>query len=144
YYPGDRDFFLALIERLKANDIAVLVDEVQTFGRLSRLFAFQHFELDAHVDIVTIGKMSQLCATLFTDALVPKPGLMSQTFTGSTSSIFAAEVIVRMLLDGDFFGPNGRIARIRERFIRGFEAIRAERPKLIAGPYGAGAMVAFT
>ena len=73
--------------------IAVVVDEVQTFGRTSRLFAFQHFGLEQFVDVVTTGKMLQVCATLFTDAMKPGPGLLSQTFTASTSAIVAAGVI---------------------------------------------------
>ncbi len=144
YYPGTQAFFLSLVEVLKQHEVAVLVDEVQTFGRLSRLFAFQHFGLDAHVDIVTIGKLSQVCATLFTDAFTPRPGLVSQTFTGSTASILAAQVIVQRMLSDNFFGADGRIERVHRRFVERFDAIQARHPGLVHGPYGAGGMVAFT
>ncbi len=77
----------------RENHIAVCCDEVQTFGRLPKLFAFQYFGLEDLVDIVSIGKLSQVCATLFRKEFKPKAGLLSQTFTGSTSSLHAARVI---------------------------------------------------
>ncbi len=144
YYPGTRGFFLAIIEALRRHGLAVFLDEVQTFGRTTRPFAFQHFELDEFVDIVSIGKLSQVCATLFTDAYAPAPGLISQTFTGATSSMFAAIAILRELREGGYFGPEGRIAQVHERFARGLEAIAARRPGVLAGPYGLGSMIAFT
>jgi len=51
----------------------VVADEVQTFGRTTRLFAFQHFGLESLIDIVTVGKMLQVCATLFTRPCTPAP-----------------------------------------------------------------------
>jgi len=94
YYEGDTDYFKAIIEVAKENNIAVIVDEVQSFCRTTRPFAFQHFGLDKLVDLVTIGKISQVCATLFTSHYNPKPGLISQTFTGSTWAMYAAHAIV--------------------------------------------------
>ena len=143
YYPGDRDFFIALMQILADRGIAVLVDEVQTFGRSSELFAFQHYGLDDQVDIVTIGKLSQVCATFFTADYKPKPGLISQTFTGATSSIFAAEAIVRTLVGNGHFGADGRNMHINQRFAENFEGIAARHPHLLSGPYGLGGMVAF-
>lgn len=144
FYPGDRAFFVSLIEQLKANDIAVWVDEIQTFGRTEELFAFQHFALDAYVDVVTIGKLLQVCATLFTDAYRPKPGLLSQTFTASTSAIHAAQVYLDELTHGGYFGSDGRIARVRRQFVTRLQAIAARHPEWLAGPFGIGAMIAFT
>ena len=56
YYPGTREFFVALMDVLKKNQVAVFIDEIQTFGRTSELFAFQYFGLDKYVDVVTVGK----------------------------------------------------------------------------------------
>ena len=144
YLVGSREFFLAIIEVLKANKIAVYIDEVQTFGRLSTLFGFQAFGLDQHVDIVTIGKLSQICATLFTDEYKPRPGLISQTFTGSTASIAAAQVILDALTTGDFYGESGRIMQLHRYFASRLDAIAARHPGWIRGPYGLGGMIAFT
>lgn len=143
YYAGDRDFFLALIGELREHRVPVLIDEVQTFGRTTELFAFQHFGLDAHADLVTIGKLSQVCATLFTDGFLPKPGLISQTFTGSTSAILAAPVMIEALRR-DCLGPDGRNVRVHRRFADRFTAIASRHPGWIAGPFGLGGMIAFT
>ena len=144
YYPGTHDFFKAIIEVLHEHGLAVIVDEVQTFGRTTRPFAFQHFALDAHVDVVTIGKLSQVCATLFRNEYKPKPGLISQTFTGATSSILASKAILRHLTDAKYFGEQGRIVEIHRRFADGFDAIAKRHPDTLTGPYGLGGMIAFT
>lgn len=141
---GSKEFFLALLKVLKEEDIIVLDDEIQTFGRLSRLFAFQHFELDSFIDIVCIGKLSQVCATLYRKHLTPRPGLLSQTFTGSTSAIEAGKFIIENLIKGDFYGKNGRIEQIHQRFVQNFNQINERHPGLIEGPYGEGTMIAFT
>lgn len=144
YYPGDTKFFKALIQVAKENGIAVIADEVQSFCRTTRPFAFQHFELDQDVDLVTIGKISQVCATLFTDAYKPKPGLISQTFTGSTWAIYAAHAIVNGLIESGNFGPQGRNVELHNHFVAGLKKIAAKHPGSISGPHGIGGMVALT
>ncbi len=144
FYPGKTAFFVALMEELKKHDVKVLVDEVQTFGRLPELFAYQYFQLEKYIDVVTIGKLSQVCATLFRKELKPKPGLLSQTFTGSSSQIYSGHLIISNLINGEYFGPNGKIQTIHEYFVRGLLDIENRHPDLICGPWGLGAMIAFT
>lgn len=144
YYPGDRSFFEAICSLLREREIAILFDEVQTFGRTHQPFAFQHFGLEEFADIVTVGKASQVCATLFAKSYRPPPGLISQTFTGSTSSIAAASYITREFAKGHLFGESGRVARISDRFMHGFEAIGRRHSDWLRGPFGLGAMLAFT
>ncbi len=144
YNVGDREFFLALCRLAREHHIAVIADEVQSFGRTTRLFAFQHFGLDAFIDIVTLGKISQVCATLFNEDYKPRPGLVSQTFTGSTWSILAGDVIVRTLLAEGYYGPHGRIAQLHQRFAGNLERLAQRFPQAISGPFGIGGMVAFT
>lgn len=144
YYEGNTDFFKALIEVAHENNIAVVADEVQTFCRTTQPFAFQHFGLDELVDIVTIGKISQVCATLFTDDYQPQPGLISQTFTGSTWAIVAARAILQGLIDNGNFGSHGKNKKLHDYFAAGLKAIGEKYPGSISGPYGIGGMVAFT
>jgi acetylornithine/N-succinyldiaminopimelate aminotransferase len=144
YYPGHPDFFKSLIEVAKNNKIAVIADEVQSFCRTTRPFAFQHFGLDELVDIVTIGKISQVCATLFTDQYNPRPGLISQTFTGSTWAILASQAIIQGLVDQGNFGPTGRNVKLHEHFSNGLKSIGERIPGSVNGPHGIGGMVAFT
>ncbi len=144
FYTGSKEFFVSIMKVLKENNITVFADEVQTFGRTSKLFAFQHFGLEEYVDIVSIGKLSQVCATLFRKDYNPRPGLLSQTFIGSTSGLRAGKYIVKSLLSGDFFGDNGKIMKVREHFIGNLQAIAKKHPHLVKGPYGLGSMIAFT
>lgn len=144
YYSAPREYFAAICELLKKHQVPVFFDEIQTFGRTYALFAFQMLELDAYADVVTIGKMSQVCATFFRKELNPKPGLLSQTFTSSATAIASARWILRNLVEGDYYGPQGRIAEIHNRFVTRFEAIHTQAPDRIRGPWGIGGMLAFT
>jgi len=144
YYSGSEVFFRSIMEILKEHHIAIVVDEVQTFGRTSQLFAFQHFGLQDLVDIVTIGKLAQVAATLFTAEYNPRPGLLSQTFTSSTSAIRCSKEMISMMIKDGFFGPNGKNIQMHRHLIKNFEEIRKRHPKHLQGPYGLGAMIAFT
>lgn len=144
FYTGSKEFFLAIIKVLKENNITVFIDEVQTFGRTPSLYAFQHFGLQDYVDVVTVGKLSQVCATLFTKKFKPLPGLLSQTFTSSTSSIRAGTRMINSLINRGFYGPNGKIQQLSTYFMGKLEALASKYPHLVQGPFGMGAMIAFT
>ncbi|TWT47918.1 Acetylornithine aminotransferase [Thalassoglobus neptunius] len=144
YYSAPREFFLTLIDHLRDHDVPIFFDEVQTFGRTSRLFAFQDLELDEYADVVSIGKMSQVCATLFTEEFKPRPGLVSQTFTGATSAIYAARFIINEFREKNFLGPEGRTMQIHERFAKHLNKLQSKFKKSIHGPWGCGGMIAFS
>jgi len=144
FHPGSHEFFVAIMHELKKQGIAILVDEIQTFGRLSEPFAFQHFNLDDYVDIVTVGKATQVCATLFTENYRPKPGLLSQTFTGSTTAIASGKVVIEELIKNNHFGKNGKNQKMFVFFESKLKEIEKRHPDLIKGPYGIGGMIAFT
>lgn len=144
FNPGEREFFRPLMEELRQAKIAVMVDEIQTFGRTGRPFAFQDYGLEEYVDVVTVGKMTQACATLFTDEYRPQPGLISQTFTSSTSAIHAAIVILEELLEGEYFGPDGKNEKLHRCFCEQIENLKRRHGEdKIRGPFGRGVMVAF-
>lgn len=144
FYPGNKEFFRAIMSLLKEHEIPIFDDEVQCFGRLPALYAFQYFGLEEFVDIVSIGKLSQVCATLFTDAMRPRPALLSQTFTASTSAIRAGQAILHELLQGGYYGPQGKIERLHQHTVKRLKEIEARHPHLIKGPYGLGCMIGFT
>jgi len=143
-WVGNTEYFEALIKVCQENNISVFVDEVQTFARTHHLFAFQHFKLDKHVDVVSIGKNSQVCATLFKDDHKPKPGLMSQTFTGSSSQIAASNYVINEIVNGGYLGENGKIEKLHQHFKGNLEKIAKKHPEKLSGPFGIGAMVAMT
>lgn len=109
-----REFFEPLMKRAKEAGIPVWFDEVQSFGRTESMFRYQ--ELDVQPDVVTIGKMSQVCATLFTADMNPKPGLLSATFIGSTASLKVGRRMLERLQAEGAYGKNGRNARLYEVF----------------------------
>lgn len=144
FYEGSTEFFTELMMILKDNHISILVDEIQTFGRTSQLFAFQHYGLEEFVDIVTIGKLAQVCATLFNKEHRPKTGLLSQTFTSSTAAIRASQVVLKELTDGNYFGSTGKNVQIHDYFVKKLQEIACRLPNVIHGPFGVGSMIAFT
>lgn len=138
FYPPDPETMLAIIARCRAAGVLIIADEIQTFGRLPNgPFAVSHFGFAAAVDVVTVGKQSQICATLFRADLQPRPGLVSQTFTGGSHALLASERILGLMHSGDWFGHDGRIARLSEHFRNGLR-------DLAPGPYGVGGMLACT
>ncbi len=125
-------FHKTLMQICRDAGIAVWADEVQTFGRTPRMFCFDALGLGDLVDVVTIGKLPQICATLFTSDYNPKPGLMSATFLGSTDALRVGRRIVERLRDGDYYGDNGRIAKHQNAFRDGMKAIAARHPDWFA------------
>ncbi len=144
YLPGTPDFFRALMRILRTAEVTVLVDEIQTFGRTSEYFAFQHFGLDEFADVVTLGKLSQACATLIRAEYQPKPGLVSQTFTAPSVAIKSALVILEYMDKQGLLGAEGKIMRLGRRFTEKLADLARRRPDLAAGPFGMGGMIAFT
>jgi acetylornithine aminotransferase len=143
YYPGTTEYFEGLCKICREHNVTIIFDEVQTFTRLSRPYAFQHFGLDKYADIVTIGKITQVCATLYGDALKPKGPILSQTFTASSASIQAGIAVLKELEAKNCFGENGWNMQ-RARFFRERMTELAKKyPGKISGPFGEGMMMAF-
>ena len=144
YNAGDADYFKAVMSRCKELGLAVWVDEIQSFGRTSAPFAFQHYGLDQLVDVVSVGKMTQVCATLFTSDYNPRPGLISQTFTGASSQIFAAREVLKRLDEAKVFGADGLNMSYRKQFAEAIQAIHQRHPdKIDADLFGEGSMIGF-
>ncbi len=144
YYPGSTEFFEALCVPLREAGIPIIFDEVQSFSRTSKPFAFQHYELDRFADIVTIGKITQVCATLYGEAFKPTGPILSQTFTGASSSIATGLATLDALEANDCFGENGQNIQRHQYFADALDSLAKKYPGLIAGPYGEGMMIAFT
>ena len=141
YWVGHKDYFKAIIDICKKNNVSIIVDEVQTFMRTSSLFAFQYFGLDKDVDMVNIGKNSQVCATIYREDHKPRPGLISQTFTSSGSAINAAYYMINHIAEEGFLGENGKTNQLHKRFSDNLEKIAAKMPDVLEGPWGVGGMV---
>ncbi|GAA5507444.1 aminotransferase class III-fold pyridoxal phosphate-dependent enzyme [Novipirellula caenicola] len=144
YYPGSHDFFEALCVPLREAGIPIIFDEVQSFSRTSKPFAFQHYGLDRFADIVTIGKITQVCATLYGEAFKPTGPILSQTFTGASSSIATGLATLDALESSNCFGADGQNVKRHEYFENALNTLVKKYPGLISGPFGEGMMIAFT
>lgn len=128
FNTAPREFFVELMTICKEHGIAVWDDEIQAFGRTTSMFAYDGLGLGEFVDIATVGKMTQACATLFTEAFNPGPGLLSATFTGSGAACRAGSSIVRRLAEGGYYGQDGTIARHFNAFKTHAQAMIAKHP----------------
>jgi len=144
FYPGCANFHRKLMELCKEHKVAVLADEVQTFARTYEPFAFQQFGLDDLIDIVWIGKAAQVCATLYTSEWKPQPGLIAQTYTASTATVYAALAILDELDTGGYWGENGKTHQLHQFFVTQLQTLAKKHPSLLTGPYGLGAMTGCT
>ncbi len=144
YYPGSKEFFTALCEPLKEAGVPIIFDEVQSFSRTSQPFAFQHYGLDQFADIVTVGKITQVCATLYSSEMKPTGPILSQTFTGSTASISTGIEMLNRLEQANCFGDESTNMSRHVYFSQRLSELASKYPDLISGPFGEGMMIAFT
>lgn len=144
FNTAPREFFKALMEVCRAHKIPVWDDEVQSFGRTTQMFCFETLELGEYIDVVTVGKMSQLCATLFTKDMNPRPGLIAGTFLGSTISAAVGKRVVERLRDGGHYGPGGKHARHHALFVEQVRNLAAKHPNWFPPVPGAADIVGGT
>jgi 4-aminobutyrate aminotransferase-like enzyme len=118
-----REFFVRLFEQCRQAAVPIWIDEIQTFGRTQELFAYQWLDLEEYVDVVTVGKLSQVCACLYTAKMNPKPGLLSGTFIGSAPAFRVGHRIIERLIEEGTFGDGGRNARLSAAFQQRCQAL---------------------
>jgi acetylornithine/N-succinyldiaminopimelate aminotransferase len=143
FNTAPREFFVALMERCRKHGIAVWVDEVQTYARTGELFAHQTFGLADYVDLVTVGKILQGSAVLYTKDYNPREGLVAGTYAGATVGMTVGARIIEKLASEGYLGAHGRVAGIGRRVEARFVALAARLPNAIGPRSGIGAMQAF-
>lgn len=144
FIAAPREFLLPIIEEAKKAGLAIWDDEIQTFGRTGEVFCYQKLGLDEHVDVVTAAKLLQTGVVLYTEEYNPKPGLVSGTFAGASSSLRAATKVLKILKER-MSGPSGRIAELEKITLEEFARLKASAiGKHITDQSSFGGMVAFT
>ncbi|MEQ8317151.1 MAG: aminotransferase class III-fold pyridoxal phosphate-dependent enzyme [Phycisphaerales bacterium] len=132
FNTAPREFFTALMDVCRDKGIAIWDDEIQSFGRTKEMFAYESMDLGDYVDVFCVGKMTQACATLWTDEYKPRPGLLSGTFTGSATDFTVGTRMLEMLdegLDGTpYYGDDGLIAKHHKAFREQAEALIKKHP----------------
>lgn len=94
-----------LIKFFKDNDVFVVVDEIQTgLGRTGRLFAFEHFNIEP--DVVVLSKSLAygypFSAVVYRDEMGwTERGQQSSTFAGSHLGSTMATEVLRQIINGN-------------------------------------------
>lgn len=117
YRAAPREFFVPMLEFCKEKNIAVWVDEVQTFMRTGELFAFETLDIGKYVDICTVAKTLQTGAILYTEEYNPQPGLVAGTFSGASSALAAGLESLKMITEEGYLGADGKIMKIHREFV---------------------------
>ena len=112
------EYYVKVFEEAKKGGLAIWVDEIQSFGRTGELFAYQKFGLNEYVDVVTIGKLLQSCAALYTEEYNPKPGLIAGTFAGSSVALRCARRTLELFDEEKCFGKDGKIEKLSQYFTK--------------------------
>jgi len=123
------EFHRALMDVCKANDIAVWDDEIQTFGRTTEMFCYDALGLGDLIDVLCVGKMTQVCAAMYTGDYNPAPGLLSGTFLGGTTELNVGCRMLERLRDSDLYGRDGAIARHHSIFSEGIRSLASRHPE---------------
>lgn len=145
FKAAPKDFYVRVFEEAKKAGLAIWLDEIQTFGRTGELFAFQKYELQNYIDVVTVAKLLQAAVVLYSQEYNPKPGLVAGTFTGSSSGLRAARRILELLIEGKYFGPQGKIQKLSDRFVAHLHRIKETTAQGMIGEVRAvGGMIGFT
>jgi 4-aminobutyrate aminotransferase-like enzyme len=143
FRTAPREFFAALMARCQRARIAVWVDEVQSFARTGELYAYRTLDLEDYVNVVTVGKILQGSAVLFSKPYNPKPGLLAGTYAGNTVGMAVGARIIERLENESYLGPEGRIAVLDRRIAKRFESLEKRLPHAVGARSGMGAMQAF-
>jgi 4-aminobutyrate aminotransferase-like enzyme len=143
FVTAPREFFEPLFEECRRARVAIWIDEVQTFARVSELFATDLLGLAEYADLITIGKVFQGSVLLFRKEFAPDPALISGTYSGATVPMAVARRMIEKLTTEGMFGPEGREKQLERETREHLERLARKHPGLISEIDGIGAMIAF-
>ena len=108
YNIGNSNFFKDIIQIMKMKTYTYLSMKYKPLDEHPSYLPPSIFDIMNEVDIITIGKLSQACATLYRTSLTPSPGIISQTYTSSTTAIECGYQIIHYLINNQHFGKKGK------------------------------------
>ncbi len=143
FVPAPPEFVEGLRRICDREGIILVADEVQTgFGRTGRMFAMEHFDVEA--DLMCIAK--SIAAGLPLSGVIgkasvmdaPHAGAIGGTYIGNPVALAAALAVIEVFAEEDLVGRANRFGeRIRERML-GWQS----RWQQIGDVRGLGAMLA--
>ena len=143
FVTAPREFFVPLFEECRRAGIAIWIDEVQTFARVTELFATELLNLADYADVITVGKVFQGSALLFRREFAPDPALISGTYSGATVPMAVARRIIEKLVNEHIFGHEGRERELEQLTRSHLDRLGRAKPGMISELDGIGAMLAF-
>jgi acetylornithine aminotransferase len=143
FITAPREFFVPLFDECHRAGIPIWIDEVQTFARVSELFATELLNLADYADVITIGKVFHGSALLFREEFAPDPALISGTYSGATVPMAVARRIIEKLTSENLLGPQGRESQLEKLTRTHLERLAQAKPGMISEVDGIGAMLAF-
>ncbi len=144
FHFAPNEFMVPILEVAKKNGIAVWADEIQTFGRTGEYFCFQRIGIDEYIDVVTVAKLLQAGAVMYSTDFNPKAGLISGTFSSSSAAIRAG-IKAMQILKERIVGPQGRVAQLEKITITELERLKSGSCSKYLQDYTVvGGMIAFT
>ncbi len=132
-----------IFNSIKTQKIPIWIDEVQTFARTTKLFAFQKFNVEEFVDICTIGKAFNISGVLFSNHFSFSQGL-GGTFQANIASIIFAIDLLRLFKDGKFFEPQGRSSILESDIASMFDRVSQTDQRYLCRSHGVGLMWAIS
>lgn len=143
YLGAPASFFKELFTLAKKEGIKIWADEIQTGGRMVNTFRYRDLGLGSFIDILTLGKMTQICSTIYTHELNPKPGLLNQTYAGSSAVLGAANASLELMNNSKFYGKNNQLDNITKALKKELINLSEKYPEKISNIRQFGGMFAF-
>ncbi len=143
FVTAPREFFVPLFEECRRSEIPIWIDEVQTFARVTELFATSLLDLADYADVITVGKVFQGSALLFRKEFAPDPALISGTYSGATVPMAVARRMIEKLTGEGLLGSEGREKQLERLTHDNLERLSRAKPGMISAVDGVGAMIAF-
>ncbi|OGH56366.1 MAG: hypothetical protein A3G34_13280 [Candidatus Lindowbacteria bacterium RIFCSPLOWO2_12_FULL_62_27] len=142
FRPAPADFFSAVFDRCRRENVAVWVDEIQTFGRTGEYFMLDRLGLAERADVVTIGKLLCGSAACFAPEFNPPAGLISGTYAGYTAGLALGCLVIRRLSEEGHLGEKGKTRALERAVTEKMETWKENG--LITDYTALGAMAALT
>ncbi|XP_063238975.1 LOW QUALITY PROTEIN: 4-aminobutyrate aminotransferase, mitochondrial [Bacillus rossius redtenbacheri] len=135
------EFFQQLQRIAKKNQVALLIDEVQTGGGpTGKMWCHEHFNLDSPPDIVTFSKKMQLGGYYLSPDFQPQlPYRVFNTWMGEPAKLLLLQGVVSVVK------RDGLLALVRssgERLRAGLLRLEREFPHLLGSTRGRGTFLA--
>lgn len=135
------EFFQQLQRIAKRNGTALLIDEVQTGGGpTGKLWAHEHFNLDASPDVVTFSKKMQLGGYFHSEDLKPQqPYRVFNTWMGDPGKLLLLEAILNVIKRDNLLD---NVNRVGKKLKNGLLQAQKEFPALLNSARGRGTFLA--